>query len=250
MMTTLLYIIGSLVIISLVSLIGAAYFAVSEKNMNRLLPWLVAFAAGALLGVGLLDLVPEGIETLGTKSLYYTVGGILLFLLFEQVLHWHHEHHHDCDECEKKENKKVMGYSVLVGDGFHNFLDGVLVASAFLISTPLGISTAIAIVLHEIPQELGDFAVLLHSGFKGGQALWFNLLSALVAVAGGIVAYLALKPIEPLIPYVVAIGAGGFIYIALVDLFAELKHGQSLSARVGQLAVLILGIAVMILAKA
>ena len=246
----LLYILISLLIISAVSLIGVLYFAFSEKALNKSLPWLVAFAAGALLGVGLLDLIPEGLNVLGETSLYYTAGGIILFLLFEQVLHWHHEHHHDCDECEHKTNKKVIGYSVLVGDAFHNFLDGVIVASAFLVSVPVGIATAIAMVLHEIPQELGDFAVLIHSGFTKSRALIFNLLSALVAVIGGLVAYFSLQSIQQVVPYIIAVGAGGFIYIALVDLFAELKTGKYLLARFGQVAVLILGIVAMLLVKA
>jgi len=244
---TLIYILVSLLLISLISLIGVLYFAFSEKVLNKSLPWLVAFAAGALLGVGLLDLIPEGLETLGETSLYYTAGGIILFLLFEQVLHWHHEHHHDCDECE---NHKVMGYSVLVGDAFHNFLDGVIVASAFLVSVPVGIATTTAMILHEIPQELGDFAVLIHSGFSKSRALWFNLLSALVAVIGGLVAYFSLQSIQQVVPYIIAIGAGGFIYIALVDLFAELKTGKYLLVRLMQVVVLILGIIAMLLVKA
>ncbi|MBN2585139.1 ZIP family metal transporter [Patescibacteria group bacterium] len=244
---TLLYILISLLIISAVSLIGALYFAFSEKALNKSMPWLVAFAAGALLGVGLLDLIPEGITAIGNIALYYTAGGIILFLLFEQVLHWHHEHHHNCDECG---NKKVIGYSVLVGDAFHNFLDGVIVASAFLVSIPVGIATTFAMLLHEIPQELGDFAVLIHSGFTKTRALWWNLLSALVAVIGGLVAYFALQSIQQVVPYIIAVGAGGFIYIALVDLFAELKTGKYLLARFGQVAVLILGIIAMLLVKA
>ena len=236
--------------ISAVSLIGALYFAFSEKALTRSLPWLVAFAAGALLGVGLLDLIPEGIAAIGNTTLYYTAAGIILFLLFEQVLHWHHEHHHDCDECEKTENKRVIGYSVLVGDAFHNFLDGVIIASAFLVSVPVGIATALAMILHEIPQELGDFAVLVHSGFSKSRALLWNLLSALVSVIGGLVAYFALQSIQQVIPYIIAIGAGGFIYIALVDLFAELKTGKYLLVRFGQVAVLILGIIAMLLVKA
>jgi zinc and cadmium transporter len=239
-----------LLVISAVSLIGALYFAFSEKALNNSLPWLVAFAAGALLGVGLLDLIPEGLAALGDRSLYYTAAGIILFLVFEQVLHWHHEHHHDCDECENKENKKVMGYSVLVGDGFHNFLDGVIVASAFLVSIPVGIATALAMILHEIPQELGDFAVLVHSGFSKSRALLWNSLSALVAVVGGLVAYFSLQSIQQAVPYIIAIGAGGFIYIALVDLFAELKTGKYLLVRFAQVAVLILGIIAMLLVKA
>ncbi|OGB74029.1 hypothetical protein A2V68_01520 [candidate division Kazan bacterium RBG_13_50_9] len=238
----LLYIIASVTVVSLISLLGVLYFILSPRWFDRALPWLVAFAAGALLGVSFFDLIPESFGYLDDKAPVYVVGGIVLFLLFEQVLHWHHEHRHDCEDCG---SRKTVGYTVLLGDGLHNFLDGILLASAFLTNVGLGLAATVAVVLHEIPQELGDFAVLVHSGFSRYRALLFNFLSALTAVVGGLLAYFFLQKAEGVVPYIIAIGAGGFLYIALVDLVAELKGHQSLSVRLGQLAALIIGLLIL-----
>ncbi len=234
------YIIVAVLGVSLISLIGVVFFwAPAKKLVTKIVPWLVAFAAGTLLAAAWFDLIPESLVGIGESAFIWVVAGILLFLLFEQVLHWHHEHGHTCDECEHR--PKAVGYAVLLGDGLHNFLDGVLIASAFMASVPVGIATTMAVLFHEIPQELGDFGVLLHSGFSKTRALYFNLLSALVAVAGGLVAYFALSSVQSTVPYIVAIGAGGFLYIALTDLFAELKGGKNIGLRLGQLVVLIFG---------
>ena len=233
------YIVSAVLGVSLISLIGVVFFWLNQKLVSKIVPWLVAFAAGTLLAAAWFDLIPESLAGLGETAFIWVVAGILLFLLFEQVLHWHHEHGHDCDECEHR--PKVVGYSVMFGDGLHNFLDGILIASAFMASIPVGIATTIAVLFHEIPQELGDFGVLLHSGFSRTKALYFNFISALAAVAGGLVAYFALNSVQNMIPYVVAIGAGGFLYIALTDLFAELKGGKNIGLRFGQLIILIFG---------
>ena len=235
------YIVFAVLGVSLISLTGAVFFWVSQKLVTKVVPWLVAFAAGTLLAAAWFDLIPESLTVLGEKAFIWVVAGILLFLLFEQVLHWHHEHRHECGECEKQP-KKVIGYSVLLGDGLHNFLDGVLITSAFMANFSLGVTTTLAVLFHEIPQELGDFGVLLHSGFSRSRALIFNFISALTAVVGALVAYWALQRVEQLVPYAVAIGAGGFLYIALADLFAELKGGKNLGMRLAQLIVLIGGI--------
>lgn len=234
------YIISAVLVVSLISLIGVVFFWLNQKLVDKIVPWLVAFAAGTLLAAAWFDLIPESLSELNEIAFVWVVAGILLFLLFEQVLHWHHEHRYDCAECDHR--PKAMGYSVLLGDGLHNFLDGVLIASAFMADIRIGIATTIAALFHEIPQELGDFGVLLHSGFSRTKALYFNFISALTAVAGGLVAYFALSSVQNIIPYVVAIGAGGFLYIALTDLFAELKGGKNIILRLGQLVVLILGI--------
>ena len=234
------YIVSAVLGVSLISLIGVVFFWLNQKLVSKIVPWLVAFAAGTLLAAAWFDLIPESLVGLGETAFIWVVAGILLFLMFEQVLHWHHEHGHDCDECDHRP-KTVVGYSVLVGDGLHNFLDGVLIASAFMASIPVGIATTLAVLFHEIPQELGDFGVLLHSGFSRTKALYFNFISALAAVAGGLVAYLALNSVQNMIPYVVAVGAGGFLYIALTDLFAELKGGKNIGLRFGQLIILIFG---------
>jgi len=239
-MPVLGYIISAVLVVNLISLIGVVFFWVNQKLVDKIVPWLVAFAAGTLLSAAWFDLIPESLKRIDQRALIWVVVGILLFLLLEQVLHWHHEHRHDCAECGKK-SKKVMGYSVLVGDGLHNFLDGILIASAFMASIQVGVATTMAVLFHEIPQELGDFGVLLHSGFSRTKALYFNFISALAAVMGGLVAYFALSSVQNIIPYIVAIGAGGFLYIALTDLFAELKGGKELLLRFGQLIVLIGG---------
>lgn len=240
----LLYILISVVAVSLISLLGVVYFVFSERALNKWLPWLVAFAAGALLGASFFDLIPESFEMIGDKAPIYIVAGILLFLFFEEILHWHHSRRHDCEGCENNK-KKVVGYSILLGDGLHNFLDGVLIASAFMVDYQLGIATTIAVALHEIPQELGDFAVLVHSGFKKTQALFLNLASALTAVLGGVVAFFAFQSIESILPYAVAIGAGGLLYIALVDLVAELKESKYSWVRGMQMLVLLAGLIVL-----
>ncbi|MBU1083131.1 ZIP family metal transporter [Patescibacteria group bacterium] len=227
--------------ISAVSLLGLLYFVWQEKVFKKSLPYLVAFAAGSLLAVSWFDLIPDSFEAIGKSTSVFVLIGILIFLMFEQILHWHHEQRHDCGDC----NKKTVGYAVLLGDSLHNFLDGIIIASAFLISVPMGISATLAVFFHEIPQELGDFAVLIHSGFKKEKALLYNFLSALVAVLGGILGYFFLRGVSVAVPYIVAIGAGGFLYIALVDLFAELKATKNLSTRVGQMVALLLGLVVL-----
>lgn len=238
---TLGIILVATLVVSGVSLVGVLYLVIKEKFVNKILPYLVAFAAGSLLAASLFDLIPESFEILGKNASVFVTVGILIFLLFEQILHWHHEQRHECGDCKGK----VIGYMVLLGDGLHNFLDGIIIASAFLISVPTGISATLAVFLHEIPQELGDFAVLIHSGFKKEKALLYNFLSALTAILGGIMGYFFLKGVSGVVPYVVAIGAGGFLYIALVDLFAELKATKDLSTRVGQMIALILGLLVL-----
>ncbi|MFH0905306.1 MAG: ZIP family metal transporter [bacterium] len=235
------WIIGSVVLVSLISLVGAGWFVIGAKRVGRAMPLLVGFATGALLAAGMFDLLPESFAELGGKAPIYVVAGILLLLIFEQILHWHHEHRGDCENC----HSRIVGYSVLLGDGLHNFLDGVLIASAFLADREVGIITTLAVILHEIPQELGDFAVLLKSGLKPSRALWFNFLSALAAVAGALIAYFALARVEAVTPYIVAIGAGGLLYIALVDLLSEMRtHGESLGARLAQFAMVVMGLIV------
>lgn len=228
--------------VSLASLVGVVFFFLQEKIVNKIIPWLVAFAAGTLLAAAWFDLIPESLAELSDKAFIWVLVGILLFLMFEQVLHWHHEHRRDCSECNH--HRQVLGYSILAGDALHNFLDGVLIASAFMINISVGIATTVAVLFHEIPQELGDYGVLMHSGFTKTKALYFNFLSALASVVGALVAYFALQNIQQVLPYIVAVGAGGFLYIALADLFAELKGGKNIVLRFSQLIVLICGVIV------
>jgi zinc and cadmium transporter len=238
-MTTLWQIMASLGLVSLISLVGAVYLLWQQKRVERWMPIMVGFATGALLAVSFFDLVPESFKLLGNNASPYILGGLLLFLFFEQVLHLHHEHREECEDCEPK---RITGYSILLVDGMHNFLDGVLVASAFMASPALGVATTVAVIVHEIPQELGDYAVLVHSGFKSTRALGWNLISALVAIVGGLFAFYFLSSAEKLIPYFVGVGAGGLMYIALVDLLGEIRaHGKS-SERWAQMLAMMVGL--------
>lgn len=242
-MTDLWRIIVSLSLVSLVSLVGAVYLLMRRQQVERWMPVMVGFATGALLAVSFFDLLPESFAALGGVAPMYILAGLLVFLLFEQVLHLHHEHRNDCDDCKPK---SVTGYSILLVDGLHNFLDGVLVASAFLISPAVGVATTTAVVVHEIPQELGDYAVLVHSGFKPARALLWNLLSALLAILGGLFGYFFLNNAERLTPYFVAVGAGGLMYIALVDLLGEIRaHGKT-RERWAQILAMLVGLALLL----
>lgn len=242
MVTELIYILIALGVVSAISLVGVLILAFNKKIVDKLLPFLVAFAAGALLGASFFDLIPEAIHALGdmTGPLYIAVG-VVIFMTLENILHIHHAHHNDCEDCQPN----PTGYAILLGDGLHNFLDGVLIASAFMLSIPTGIAVTTAVIFHEIPQEVGDFAILIDSGFSRAKAIWFNLLSALFAVVGGMTAFFALQFTEGVVPYLVAIGAGGFLYIALVDIVAGFKHKTEPKQGIAQMLALILGLAVL-----
>lgn len=237
----LIYILISVAVVGLISLAGVSTLVFNQKSITRLMPWLVSFAAGTLLGVSFFDLLPETIELLPDRFSAFVVVGILAFLVFEQVLHWHHTHDDNCADHQHVST----GYSVLLGDSIHNFLDGVLIASAYITSPALGLTTTVAVILHEIPQEFSDFAVLLHSGFSVKRALWLNFVSATTAIAGAVVGYFALTRIELAIPYALAIGTGGLLYISLVDLFSEVKGGRSLIDRMLRILAVVAGLGLM-----
>jgi zinc and cadmium transporter len=186
----------------------------------RLVPWLVSFAVGTLLGVALLDLLPESLETLKPTVAFGTLlGAILVFFTFEKFLLWRHCHH---DHCEVHETAAPL---ILVGDGVHNFIDGAVIAAATFISIPLGITTALAVAAHEIPQEVGDFAILLSAGYSRVRALWLNVLSGLSAIGGVLVAGFAVDHLPRILPYFLPVAAASFLYIAMADLIPSLHRG-------------------------
>lgn len=227
----------SLTIISLASLIGV--ISISIKNIDKYLEHLVSLSVGALLGGAFIHLIPELAEEglIGELSIFILVG-IILFFVLEKFIFWHHCHH--------TEHKHLsFSYMNLVGDGFHNFLDGVLLAGAFLINTSVGFATAMAIFLHEIPQEIGDFGVLLKGGFSRKKALIANFLSALTAFVGAIMVLLFNEIIKGIVPIVVAITAGGFIYIAATDLIPELHKNPKIKNSIMQLFFISIGIILM-----
>jgi len=224
METSFILAIISVLAISLVSLIGLFGLSLREKALRSSLFALVSLAVGALLGDAFIHLIPEAFAE-GTDALSVSIaiiGGILVFFVIEKVLHWHH--HQGIEDAEHA--TKPVGKLVLISDGFHNFIDGIIIGASYLVSPEVGIATTVAVILHEIPQEIGDFGVLLHAGYSRAKALWFNFLSALFAVAGAVFAFAIGAGAEELMVWMVPIAAGGFVYIALSDLIPEL-HGQS-----------------------
>lgn len=212
----LAWIIGSTLIISLLSLVGVFTLAIKEGLLKRILLSLVGFSAGALTGGAFLHLLPESLEQLkSSETLLYALIGFSLFFLMERLFHWRHCHEGKCDI-------HAFTYLNLFGDGLHNFIDGLVIAASFIVSVPLGIATSIAVASHEIPQEIGDFGVLIYGGFSKQKALLFNLLSALTAVLGGVIGYYLSSVISGLSVSLLPITAGGFIYIAASDLIPEL----------------------------
>ena len=234
---TFVYILGSTLLISLISLIGIITLYFKSKLINKFLYFVIAFAAGSLLGDAFLHLIPEAYESLQSDAVFiYILIGFLLFFVLEKALHWHHYHH--TGKC----HDHAIGQLNLVGDAFHNFIDGIVVATSFQVSLTLGIATTLAVMAHEIPQEIGDFAILLHSGYSKTKALIFNFISALFAVLGALVGIFFLKS---QLPIMLALVAGGFIYISASDLVPELHKELKLGKSILSLMFFILGILVM-----
>lgn len=213
---TLVWIIISTLIVSLISLAGIFTLSLKEKILGKILLLLVGFSAGALAGGAFLHLLPEALETLkpGTAFLYVLIG-FALFFLMERLFYWRHCHEGLCDI-------HAFSYLNLFGDGLHNFIDGLVIAASFIGSVPLGIATTLAVASHEVPQELGDFGVLVYGGFSKQRALLYNLLSALMAVIGGILGFYLSEAVAGLATILLPVTAGGFIYIAASDLIPEL----------------------------
>ena len=221
----LLWIIGSSILMCILALIGAATLSLSPKALQKLLLPLVALSAGSLLGGAFFHMIPESIAKTGDDlTVYiYVVVGFTFFLLLEQLLHWHHCHR-EATECK---NKKPQTYLILIGDGIHNFIGGIAVAGTFLIDIRLGIATWLAAAAHEVPQEIGDFAILVHGGWSRKKALLLNLLSASTFLLGGLLAYLF--SFSDWIYYLIPFAAGNFIYIGASDLIPEVNKHRNFS---------------------
>jgi len=218
-MSVFLWIFASGLLMSALALVGSVTLLFSETTLRRVLSPLVAFAAGSLLGGAFLHMLPAAVEKEGelVSALIWLLGGFTVFFALEQFLHWHHCHRSSSD-C-----KEPLTYLILVGDGLHNFIGGLAVAGAFLIDIRLGVLTWLAAAAHEVPQELGDFAVLVHGGWGKREALWFNVLSAFTFLLGGIVTYVVSFQVD--IAFLVPFAAGNFVYIGASDLVPEVnKH--------------------------
>ena len=236
-----LYAIISVIIVSLISLIGLVTISVKIKKLKKIIIYFVSFAAGALFGGAFIHLLPEAIEeTSSTLTIFlFVLIGIIFLFIIEKIVNWRH-----CHDLECKGHPSPFAYTNLVGDGIHNFIDGLIIGAAYLVNFQVGIATTIAVVLHEIPQEIGDFGVLIHAGFSKAKALWFNFLTALTAIIGAIVALSLSTHIENLTMFLIPFAAGSFIYIAGSDLIPELHKEVKVSKSIIQLIVFILGIAI------
>ena len=232
------------------ALAASLFLLISERGREILLPHLISFATGALLGAALLALLPHAIGMTGPEQIHTiglaVLGGILVFFILEKLVLWRHCHADDCvtHGPEPIHRDKSAASMILVGDGIHNLLDGILIAGAFLTDIHLGIVTAVAVIAHEIPQEVGDLAVLLKSGMSRVRALWLNLLASVTSVAGGLLAYFWLVTSERLLPYVLAVAASSFLYVAVADLIPGLHRRVDARTSAQQILLIIAGVLV------
>lgn len=243
------YILISTFLISLIAFIGAVILFLKEELLNKILLILVSFAAGALIGSAFLHLVPEAIEEVGIeeksllKIFLFLLFGFCAFFVLENSINWHHHHAKEHPEI------KPFSYLILISDGVHNFIDGLIVAGSFIVSIPLGIVTALAVAFHEIPQEIGDFGILIYSGFEKIKALFLNFLSAITIVFGGVFGFLLSERMGNSMIFLLPFAAGSFIYIACSDLIPEIKHKVSPQKSLIHFFVFLLGIVLMLLIK-
>lgn len=227
---------------------ASVFLLLGPGRQERILPLGVSFATGALLAVTFSGLIPHAFEGASEEGLHSIsmaiLIGILTFFLLEKLLLWRHCHAGDCEAHIHPDaaRRYPAGTLILFGDGLHNFVDGVLIAAAFLTDIHLGVVTSLAVAAHEIPQEVGDFAILLHSGYSRGKALGFNILASLTTVLGGLVAYFGLDHFETVLPYVLALAASSFIYIAVADLIPALHKKTDLGTSVQQIGLVIAGV--------
>ena len=250
---TLVYILIATLVGGVLSVVIAA--ALTQSVLSVVVRHLVSLSTGVLLGTALLDILPEAFESKASpQSLFLTLLiGLLFFFLLEKAELYRHGHHHEGDEHHHHHGFDVAqagqgGWSVLLGDSIHNFCDGLIIAAAFLADTRLGVVTSLAIVAHEIPQEVGDYIVLLNAGLSRGRALAYNAISGLAAVLGGVMGYFLVGPWTELFPYLLVVAASSFIYVAVADLIPQLQHRLTLRETVAQLAWLAAGLAIIAIA--
>ena len=251
---TLLYIVSATLVGGLLSVVIAASLTLAV--LSRVVKELVSLSAGVLLGTALLHVLPEAFESqTKPQALFGTLlGGLLFFWLLEKVELYRHVHHHQGDGHDHHHHFDAQqagrgGLSVLVGDSIHNFCDGIIIAAAFLADTGLGVVTALAIVAHEIPQEAGDYIVLLNAGFSRRKALLYNALSGLAAVAGGVLGYFLVGPWEAVLPFLLVAASSSFIYVAVADLLPQLQQRLSWRQTLAQVAWLGAGLGLVLLAR-
>jgi zinc and cadmium transporter len=238
-MALLAWIVAAGLGMALISLVGVATLLLHEPLLNRLLLPLVALAAGSLIGGAFFHLIPTALEEIDSETHVWLLvtAGFVAFFALEQALHWHRRHGDGGDR------EQPLTYLVLIGDAIHNFIDGITVCAAFLVDVRLGVTAWVAAAAHEIPQELGDFAVLLHGGWSKLRATAFNLLSSLTFLAGGVLTYAASAAVD--VSYLVPFAAGTFLYIGATDLVPEINKRDSARSNVLSFAIFLAGVALM-----
>lgn len=254
-MNLLLLIIIFTAVGGILSVLAAGVFLLlPDEQRNNVLPHGISFAIGALLAVAFWGLIPEAFEAVKPEQFQLLSGtvllGILGFFVLEKLLVWRHCHFGDCAAYDDEEHQhdhdhgvsKSAGALIILGDSIHNFVDGVLIGAAFLTDAHLGIVTSLAVAAHEIPQEVGDFAILLQSGYKKGKALFYNILASLTTVIGGVLAYFCLADLRASLPYFLALASSSFIYIAVADLIPSLHKKTDTKSSLQQIALITVGV--------
>lgn len=242
-MTTLPWIILSGIVLALISLTGALVLVLTKSKFEKIIEFLVAFAAGALLAGAFFHLIPEAVEGMGNNLPVYLwiVGGIVAFGILEQYIHWHHCH------LPPGEHKEPFSYLILVADTVHNLIDGLAVGASFLVSSGVGIATTLAVIAHEVPQELGDFGILIHGGWEKSKALLFNFLSSIAFLIGALAIYFLRTDMNP--SFLLAFAAGSFIYIGAVDIIPEITRACEPRQKVTRYSFFVLGILIFLAIK-
>lgn len=239
-----LYAVIASILVSIISLVGIFSFLIKENIMEKILFVLISFAAGSLIGASFLHILPEVVEKSNNVEIFYfVVLGFIIFFILEKYFYW--RHCHKGGKCELH----PVSYLNLVGDAIHNFVDGVIIGASFFVDIKLGVVSTIAVVFHEIPQELGDFGILLYSGFSKTKAVFYNFLISLTAILGSILGYFLSSYIENVFIYLLPIIAGGFIYISACDLIPEIHRERVITKSILSLILFVLGIVFMIIIK-
>ena len=241
MLTSTFHTILATVVISLTGFIGFFTLSLSEKTIHRVLFVLVAYSAGTILGAALFDLLPEAVEHVDEALVFPIIaGGFVFFLFLERVIYWYHGHGH-IDEHDEKKVTKEFAYLNLIGDFIHNFIDGMVIAAAFINGFVVGLTTAIAVLFHELPQEMGDYGILVYAGIERRRALLLNFMAAISVVVGGAFGSLFITSVEELSGWMVAFSAGAFLFLAASELIPEMLKEDDQRRAVIQLVIMVLG---------
>lgn len=245
----------SVLIVSLISFVGLIFISINEKILKNVIFILVSFSVGILFGDVFVHLIPEAFESGISSSLIsaFILLGIIIFFVLEKFIHWRHSHtdvdevckDHKCESHKEESQIRSASYMILLSDTAHNFLDGIIIAASYMVSVEVGITTTIAVILHEIPQEIGQFGLLIHYGFSKFKALLFNFYSALSAILGAFTALILGSKIDGFTPFIISIAAGGFIYIAGSDLVPEIHKTSDPKKSLIQFIFILGGIALM-----